>query len=87
MRDGHMVKGVVPATLTVSDLLVQFVKPPSCSWPLWWWVIGGHSNQSQNVLIIGILDFGSGVNFFGHACDIRIVLQKNCSRAHYHIIF
>ena len=30
-----MVKGVAPATLMVSDLLVQFVKPPSCSWPLY----------------------------------------------------
>jgi len=29
-----VVKGMTPATLMVSDLLVQFVKPSSCSSPL-----------------------------------------------------
>ena len=37
-------------------------------------MIDGHSNsivnQSQNLLILGFLDFG-------HTCDIRIVLQKS----------
>ena len=61
-----MVKEVAPATLMVLDLLVQFVKPPSCSWPLWpvreiWEIIV----LEILVLVLELEKYPRGVGGFG----------------------